>query len=283
VALAVVGVLAAAGLLVLLSPRHRAFYFGTARQAGAPMKQVATDVASGVASGVRSAITGPQPVVKPAVSTRGRTLALDPDGRLRVPVLLDAAPRLPVDGVPRGWEVREFTGRAEVQVVRAPQGLALLLKADRSSFALYRDVIVDLDVLPRLSWTWRVTKLPVHGDVRQKATDDQAAQVYVIFPRWPSPRATSDVIGYVWDSAAPVGTSVVSPHAPNVRVVVVESGPGQLNGWRRQERDVAADFAGLFGRRPSRVGGVAVMTDANDTGGSAEAAIGDITFSRPPS
>jgi hypothetical protein len=279
------GVLVVAAALMLLSPRHREFYFGTARRASTPVKQVATDVASGVASGVRIAMTGPPAEIKPvAISTRGRTLAMDPDGRLRVPITTEAPlPRLPADGVPKGWELREFTGRADVQMIRAPQGLAVLLKADRTSFALYRDVIVDLDVLPRLSWTWRVTKLPLRGDVRQKASDDQAAQVYVIFPRWPSPRATSDVIGYVWDSTAPVGTTIVSPHASNVRVVVVESGPGQLNSWQRQERDVAADFAGLFGRRPSRVGGVAVMIDANDTASTAEAAIGHLTFSRTPS
>ena len=37
--------------------------------------------------------------------------------------------------------------------------------------------------------------------------NDQAAQVYVIFPRWPS-LATSDVIGYVWDTQAPIGTAL---------------------------------------------------------------------------
>jgi hypothetical protein len=281
IAIVVLGALVVAAALTLLSPRHRAFYFGTARRASTPVKQVAT----GVASGVRVAITGPPAGVTPvAVSRRGGTLVVDPDGRLRVPVTTQTPlPRLPADGVPKGWELREFAGRADVQMIRAPHGPAVLLKADRTSFALFRDVIVDLDVLPRLSWTWRVAKLPARGDVRQRASDDQAAQIYVIFPRWPSPRATSDVIGYVWDSTAPVGTSVVSPHAPNVRVIVVDSGPANLNVWQRYERDVAADFSSLFGRRPSRVCGVAVMIDANDTASVAEAAIGDLTFSRPPS
>jgi len=281
VAILVALVLAVAAVLTLLSPRHRAFYFGTARRASTPVTQAATSVAAGM----RIAITGPAAGITPvAVSERGRTLAVGPDGRLRVPLATESPlPRLPLDAVPEGWEVREFAGRADVRMIRAPQGVAMLLRADRTSFALFRDVIVDLDLLPRLSWTWRVTKLPVRGDVRQKARDDQAAQVYVIFPRWPSPRATSDVIGYVWDSTAPVGTSVASPHAPNVRVIVVASGSAQLNVWQRHERDVAADFASLFGRRPSRVGGVAVMIDANDTASVAEAAIADLTFSRRPS
>ncbi len=125
-------------------------------------------------------------------------------------------------------------------------------------------------------------KLPAGGDVREAARDDQAAQVYVIFPRWPSPRTASEVIGYVWDSHAPVGTRIKSPRADNVRIVVVESGGGRLNEWRAYERNVAADYAALFGRQPPRVGKLAVMIDSNDTRGEAEALFGDLIFARTP-
>jgi hypothetical protein len=125
-----------------------------------------------------------------------------------------------------------------------------------------------------------VVRLPAAGAVRGAATDDQAAQLYVIFPRWPAPRTASDVIGYVWDSHAPVGTRVRSPKADNVRIVVVESGPARLGAWQAYERDVAADYAELFGRRPPRVGMVAVMIDSDDTRGRAEALVADLVFSR---
>ena len=89
-----------------------------------------------------------------------------------------------------------------------------------------------------------------------------------------------DGIGYVGDSHAPVGTRVRSPKADNVRIVVVESGPARLGAWQAYERDVAADYAELFGRRPPRVGMVAVMIDSDDTRGRAEALLGDLVFSR---
>jgi hypothetical protein len=73
------------------------------------------------------------------------------------------------------------------------------------------------------------------------------------------------VLGYVWDSRAPVGTRLKHPRAANVRIVVVESGPARLNQWRSYERNVAADYAALFGRQPPRAGKVAVMVDSNDT------------------
>jgi hypothetical protein len=116
--------------------------------------------------------------------------------------------------------------------------------------------------------------------VRERATDDQAAQVYVIFPRWPAPLKNSDVIGYVWDSRAPVGTQLTSTQASNVKIIVVASGPDRGEAWRVEQRDVARDYAILFGRQPPRVGQVAVMIDTNDTRGVAEALIGDLIFAR---
>src|SRR5439155_1678315 len=83
---------------------------------------------------------------------------------------------------------------------------------------------------------------PRPGDVRAAATDDQAAQVYVIFPRWPAPLVNSEVIGYVWDGRAPVGTRLTSPKASNVRIIVVESGPAKRDVWQREVRNVAEDY-----------------------------------------
>jgi hypothetical protein len=188
--------------------------------------------------------------------------------------------RLPASGVPVGWEVTEFAGSdASVELVRSDGHLALRLRSRQSSFAVHRDVVLDLQQYPILSWSWKVVQLPAGGDVREPASNDQAAQVYVVFPRWPSPRTTSDVIGYVWDARAPAGTTLVYPEAPNVRVVVVESGPERLEQWLQQRRNVAEDYRALFGREPPRAGKVALMIDTNDTRSEAEAMFGELTFS----
>jgi hypothetical protein len=207
----------------------------------------------------------------------------EPADRVVVPLAEPFPPRLPAGGVPRGWEVREFAGQASVELVRDEPGLALRLRSDGTSFALLRSVSVDLAQTPVLSWSWKVTHLPAGGDVRQQRTDDEAAQVYVIFPRWPSPETRSHVIGYVWDTRAPVGTVLTSPKAPNVKIVVVESGPSRAGAWQRQERNVRDDYVALFGRPPLLVGAMAVMADTDDTRGSSEALLADLAFSRAPS
>jgi Protein of unknown function (DUF3047) len=213
------------------------------------------------------------------IATRRQVLVPDAEG-LRVPMSDDPPPRIPIEGVPSGWQLREFSGRADMELVRGERGLAFHLRSARASYALYRDVVVSLDEFSSLAWSWKVAQLPTGGDVRDRVRDDQAAQVYVVFPRWPSPRTRSDVIGYVWDTTAPVGTTVTSPRAGNVKIIVVESGAARRGTWQRQRRNVAADYQRLFQRPPPRVGAIAVMIDADDTASSAEATIGDLIFVR---
>lgn len=305
--------LVALALTLITSPRLRSFYSGqvaAAAGAGARSQRDTLPSAPSLAGAPPAAIapsgvTAPptvgapsaanSPSASPGAGTAGRppvplarlagpTAAgvnlptADAAGRVRVPMSDRVPTNVPAGGTPTGWELKEFVGEASVELVRAEGALALRLRSDKSSFALHRDVVLDVRRQPILTWSWKVMRLPPGGDVRDPQRDDQAAQLYVVFPRWPSPRTTSDVIGYVWDSRAPVGTTLVHPRAPNVRIVVVESGTAKLGTWVREQRNVAADFKTLFGREPTRVGKVAVMTDSNDTRGDAEALFGDLVF-----
>ncbi len=189
----------------------------------------------------------------------------------------------PSVGVPPGWHVKEFVGRAQAEVVREASRPLLRLVSQGTSFALYRDVVLDLKQFPILIWRWKVMKLPAGGDVRERTRDDQAIQVYLVFPRWPDPRINSDVVGYVWDSRAPRGTRLSSTRSPNVKVIVLQSGTRQLGRWVQEERNVYRDYVELFHKEPSRIGLVALMADTNDTRGQAEAFIGDLVFLRPRS
>ena len=272
VTLALAALVLVIGVILAVSPRHRAFYLGNlggakdAAGAGATA-EAATPRGSG--RGARHRTT-----VRVTVPTQ------DAEGRVRVPVA-DLVPwALPAEGVPAGWDLKEFAGKPDVELVRADGRLAVHLRSESSSFALYRDVVVDPNVQPRLAWSWKVMRVPIDGDARHPARNDQAVGIYVVFPRWPAPITTSEILGYVWDSAAPVGTVVTLPKAPNVRLIVVESGVRALKEWRSYDRDVARDYARVFGAPPGRVGKLALMSDADDTSGVGEAFVADVLFRR---
>jgi len=271
-ALVVVGVLAVGfGVFVAASPRHRAFYRGDTPVSATP-ETSATGAARGPLGLTRSAIVA---------TTRAQASVIARDGRLEVP-LADPVPwTLPADGTPAGWTLKEFVGQADVELRRTEGRLALRLRSDKSSFLLYRDVIVDLAETPNLTWSWKVMRLPAAGDARTPKKDDQAAQLYVVFPRWPSPVTKSDVIGYLWDTSAPVDSRLTSAKAENVKLIVVESGRQNVGTWRRFERNVLDDYVALFNRKPPRVGKIALMIDSNDTRSDAESFVASLAFTRP--
>jgi Protein of unknown function (DUF3047) len=119
--------------------------------------------------------------------------------------------------------------------------------------------------------------LPKGANSCKKATDDQAAQVYVVWPRFPE-QVRSRVIGYVWDTTQPAGTICKSEKTGTVTYVVVRSGSADLNRWVTETRNVVEDFKKIYGEAPEDAAILSVASDSNDTNTTSEAMIGAIRF-----
>ena len=85
---------------------------------------------------------------------------------------------------------------------------------------------------------------------------------------------------YVWSATEPVGTVIPSPRSAHVKMVVVASGAASVGRWEALSRDYARDFLEAFGHPAPRLAGVAVLSDADNTGESGEALYGDIRLGR---
>jgi hypothetical protein len=131
-----------------------------------------------------------------------------------------------------------------------------------------------------LEWSWKVVTLPRGGDSRRKETDDQGAQIYVVWPRFPQ-AVRSRIIGYVWDTTAPAGTIVTSEKTGTVTYVIVRSGAADLGRWITERRNVAEDFRAIYGEAPDDPGALSVAIDSNDTRSAAESFMGPILFRQP--
>lgn len=182
-------------------------------------------------------------------------------------------------GIPEGWQGQTWgSPRYDFVIVNNPEGRALHMKSDNEGSTISKEIKVDPREYPILQWRWKVTRLPRGGDSRRKETDDQAAQLYVLFPRFPA-AVRSRVIGYVWDSTAPAGTTVRSQKSGTVTYIVVRSGEADLGRWITETRNVLEDYRRIYGEEPGEtVGGVSVAIDSNDVKSSAEAFIGEIVF-----
>ncbi|MFQ5740335.1 MAG: DUF3047 domain-containing protein [Acidobacteriota bacterium] len=177
------------------------------------------------------------------------------------------------DGVPpAGWELLKKRGKPDLALINDGIGQVLRLRSDSASFSLQKEVEIDLMKTPYLEWQWRVTELPKGGDFRRSSTDDQAAQLYVMFtPDF----LRKEVIAYVWDSTAPtetVGEPSFPPVYPflGIKVIVVESGDTKEGKWITETRNVLEDYKKLFGGEPGKITGIRIQINSQHTKSKAE-------------
>jgi hypothetical protein len=142
-----------------------------------------------------------------------------------------------------------------------------------------RKMKVDVKKYPRLSWSWRVEHTLKGEDIKTKGGDDFAARVYVVFPRTFIWRMRA--INYVWAAKMPKESEAPSPYTKNSVIIAVESGDEKAGKWVSEERNVYEDYKRIFGEEPPPMGGVAIMTDTDDTQDEATAWYGDITLHAP--
>ena len=207
-------------------------------------------------------------------------VAAAPTGRVVVieDWMTDAASRR---GIPSGWIGEAFGRRADYDftIEQRGDGRVLHLESRNDHSTIARDITgrVNLKETPILEWTWKATILPTGGDLRRKETTDMAAQLYVVWPRFPA-LLRSRIIGYVWDAATPATTIVKSQKTGTVTFVVMRSGLGDLGKWVTERRNVAEDYAKIFGEFPDDPSAITISIDSNDTHSMAESFMGPIVF-----
>jgi hypothetical protein len=198
------------------------------------------------------------------------------------------SPRL-VNGVPEGWTLMKHSGTPNINMIREGGAYYVRMKSDpRSGFGIERPLRVDLKEYPYLNWTWRATKLPRGGDVRKSATDDQALQIYVVFPATGFPeQINTPILTYIWDNEAPKGLSARSPKPllNKIRYLVLRNKTDQLGNWYTEKRNVYEDYKRIFGdvhggEPLGATHGVRFYINSQNTRSHAEGYIGEMSFSK---
>ncbi|MEO8158096.1 MAG: DUF3047 domain-containing protein [Betaproteobacteria bacterium] len=209
----------------------------------------------------------------------------------------------PGTALPPPWRLSLIpNAKRATQFALVADGDAIVLRAlaDASMASVLHPLKLDPKALPYISWRWKISNVLQKSDITSKAGDDFPARLYVLFDYdvgklsllqrakmyLARKRYGGDVpaaaLCYVWDGKAPVGTSVWSPYTDRVRVIVVESGPTNVNTWREEQRDVVADFRAAFGEDPPAISGIALASDTDNTGESVTTFFGDVHLKSRP-
>ncbi len=171
------------------------------------------------------------------------------------------------------WQ--RWFGDKGLQSRGGPQGAGVLhALSDRACSGIFYQIRFSPVKTPLVSWRWKVVSFPVKDTETGSSEgwiekDDYAARFYVIFPGITFFGTTC--LEYVWSKDLPEGTILTSPYFDNIKIIVAESGTQNKDAWVSEERDIVADYQTAFGKKPGRVGAIAVMTDADNTMSTAEA------------
>lgn len=203
----------------------------------------------------------------------------------------------PSESVPDGWtQIRfgENESSTNYDLVRVSGTVALRAQSQNGASGLLTRTRIDLEEYPILEWRWKVEDLPTEADIAEDVRDDAAARIYVtfdyddlgildrvklaIFRRMGYSDAPSRALNYLWASHRQRGSARPSAYTDQIMMLPVRSGSTRAGQWMRERRNVLEDYRRVFGEDPPEVNGIAIMTDTDNTGGTARAFYGDILF-----
>ena len=151
-----------------------------------------------------------------------------------------------------------------------------------------------------LRFKWKPSSLIASSDPRTKGGDDYVARIYVTFafdPERTTIREKTEntvaqvlygetpphaALSYVFTHKAALGAIITSPYTQRVKKIVVDADPASIGKWKSFTRDIYDDYKRAFGEEPTRISGIAIMVDTDNTGETTSARFGDITLSARP-
>lgn len=215
--------------------------------------------------------------------------------------------RMAAGPVAAPWRVIGLPGQklplTQFDIQNLDENSVLRIRADAS----YGNLVIEtqreqLPAQARLRWRWQLERGLPTSDLQRKEGDDVPVKVCALFDMpldglpfgertrmrmartlsgEPLPAAT---LCYVWDRLLPQGSVQANVFSPRVRYLVVSEGPAQPGVWRTVERQLAQDFLQAFGQETQVVPpliALAVGADADNTGGSSLALVGDLQLVVP--
>ncbi|TAF99081.1 MAG: DUF3047 domain-containing protein [Betaproteobacteria bacterium] len=237
--------------------------------------------------------------------TSGVAFGADPSPSPLAPVTVTALTPFStkqVGGNLYGWQFQALRGVKNqtryVLVKDEELGLPVVeASADGAAGGLGVRLDVEAKASPILRFKWRVGNLIESSDPRSKSGDDYSARIYVTFlsePERASFRERTEnalartlygetppkaALAYVFSHKAKQGEIILSPFTSRVKKIVIDADPASVGKWKSFERNVYEDYKRAFGDEPTRISGIAIMVDTDNTGEKASARFGDVSLS----
>lgn len=221
------------------------------------------------------------------------------------PASIPAFSNQPVGAVSKDWSfqpVRKAPHPTRYTLIRDEELGATVLEgsANAAAGALIYRFDGDARISSILRFKWKAGGLIASSDPRTKSGDDYVARIYVTFAVDPERAGVKEkaenavahmlygetpphaALSYVFTHKAALDAIITSPYTQRVKKIVVDADPNSVGKWKSFTRDIYDDYKRAFGEEPTRISGIAIMVDTDNTGEMTSARFGDITLSSRP-
>ncbi|TCS41108.1 DUF3047 domain-containing protein [Reinekea marinisedimentorum] len=188
---------------------------------------------------------------------------------------------------PADWKTKAFVGETQYSLTEQDGTTLLKAEAESSASGIIFEEKIDLQKTPYINWQWLIESKLADIDEQSKEGDDYVARVYVVLDGglvfW-----NTKALTYVWSSTQQQGTEWDNAYTGDaVRMVALRGSEAETGQWYNEKRNVYEDLIAQFGDRGSDkanlkkyryIDATVIMTDTDNSGGSATAYYGDIVF-----
>lgn len=204
--------------------------------------------------------------------------------------------------LPAGWQHLKLSSNkndTEYSLVVDEGTTVLKAVANNAATFLATETNFDPRRFPTLSWRWKVIRGIPTANTRERKSEDAPARLMVSFAGDKSKLSFGDrtaaalaesisgnpfpyaQLMYVWGGKVAVDSITTSTLSARIRMLAVAADSAGIGQWHTYTRNMVDDFRKAFGEEPGNVTAIEVMTDTDNTGGSAETLYGDISVKVP--
>ena len=222
----------------------------------------------------------------------------DPESTIVIPVIEFNPADYKKDTKDNEWEELTLPKKDHTEYTLVTDSEEPYIKAVSNNSASGWKYKVDIDPkeYPIIEWKWKVDGVLENGDMTEKDGDDYPARIYITYEysrkdlplgeriKYGSMKTFTDFdiplrsMNYVWANKTDTGTVQENIFTNWVNMVAIESGDEKAGEWVTSTANVYDSYKDAFDEEPKNITGVAIMTDSDNSKGSATAYYGNIVF-----
>lgn len=156
--------------------------------------------------------------------------------------------------------------------------------ADNSASGIIYKKTFNIYRTPFVKWRWKISNIYKKGDEKKKSGDDYPIRIYIVFKYNPDEASLLDKviynaakliygeypphssINYIWANKNYEEHVLTSTYTDRAKMVLMQKGSANAGKWMDEQVNVLQDYISAFGTNPPAEAGIAIMSDADNTG-----------------